>query len=106
MNKLAKDKATWEELRKNSHVSFRLDNLDQSKTRDVGEIATELTHINSDELLEKGYLETEKDGELSKQAKLVQENCITKQNEEECKKYFNKGIGDSLGQYRLKKSSC
>lgn len=101
MAKLKEDKEFWAEVRKNSETTFRVENLDTSKLRSVGEIATDLTKISSSKLVGQGYLEDQ--AVLSNQAKEMKEKCVDKPSDESCKKFFNRGIGDSLGQYRLQK---
>lgn len=103
MTQLKKDKEFWQDVKKNSNTSFELTSLDTSskKQRTLGQISSDLTNISSSKLVDEGYQENQ--NVLTKQAADMHKECVKSPTDEKCKKYFNKGIGDSLGQYRLQR---
>jgi hypothetical protein len=103
LNKIKTDKAEWENIKKNSTTAFEVTHLDKrsAKNKSAGMIASELTNISSSKLVDEGYGENQ--GRLTKQAEEMGKECAKNPNDQACKKFFNKGTTESLGQYRLQK---
>ncbi len=103
LTQLKQDKEFWLDVKKQSTAAFKLTYLDKKPRpqKDSNKIASELTNISSTKLVDEGYGES--NGELSNQAKEMEKECLNQPTDENCKKYFNRGIGQSLGQYRLQK---
>lgn len=105
MNEIKKDKLRWQEARENSKSFFTVTNLDAKigKQRSLGDISNDLTNLSSSQIVDDGY--QEKNQVLKKQAEEMELKCknAVNRSDEDCKDFFNRGIGESLGQYRLQK---
>ena len=99
--KIKEDKKFWQDAKNESKDYLKLEFLDQKIGKSSLEISNELSNISSSKIVDIGY--QEKDKKLSKQAQDMQTLCINNLSEENCKKYFNRGTKESLGELRLQK---